>query len=96
MVRTVLVFRARSLGGNRSDAAGGMDNDLNGAKRLRINPLMVSPSNHWNDWNVCSLRAGIFVSNVRNTKAKSKPSMLALLDSRARMHHYGALLMHKN
>jgi hypothetical protein len=26
-------------------------NVLNGAKRLRINPLMVSPSNHWNDWN---------------------------------------------
>src|SRR5215510_10588085 len=26
-------------------------NDLNGAKRLRINPLMVSPSNHWAVWN---------------------------------------------
>jgi len=28
---------------------------LPGAKRLRINPLMVSPSNHWNVWNKLSL-----------------------------------------
>jgi hypothetical protein len=27
---------------------------LNEAQRLRINPLMVSPSNHWNDWNKLS------------------------------------------
>src|SRR5262249_33615903 len=25
--------------------------DLNGAEQLRINPLMVSPSNHWAVWN---------------------------------------------
>jgi hypothetical protein len=27
---------------------------MNRAKRLRINPLMVSPSNHWNNWNKLS------------------------------------------
>src|SRR5262249_48259351 len=30
---------------------------VNCAKRLRINPLMVSPSNHWNDWNKLSWAA---------------------------------------
>jgi len=30
---------------------------LNGAKQLKIDPLMVSPSNHWNDWNKLSWAA---------------------------------------
>jgi len=37
---------------------------LPGAKRLRINPLMVSPSNHWNDWNKLSWAAVSDVPNV--------------------------------
>jgi len=42
-------------------ARGG--NGLNEAKRL----------NGWNDWNGNHCEQGIFVSVVRNTKAKSKP-----------------------
>src|SRR5262249_60857815 len=32
---------------------------LNGAQRLRINPLMVSPSNHWNEIRLNNRRASI-------------------------------------
>jgi hypothetical protein len=68
-----------------------LNNGLNGAKRL----------NGWNDWNVCSLRAGYICQHRKKHQSQVQTSeifasMLALLDSRARMHHYGALLMHKN
>ena len=36
---------------NDWNGSNGLIPVMNGAQRLRINPLMVSPSNHWNVWN---------------------------------------------
>src|SRR5262245_31177815 len=41
-----------------------LENGLNEASRLRINPLMVSPSNHWNDLN----GLGLYTSDVTRKK----------------------------